>query len=555
MAYLDGLNAVWEEVRDSFLDSMPRSTVELWFGNMKMLAWGDDVLTFSIDSAFKCDIINQKFLSKIEDGFESRLGFRVKVNIVCEEEEKKDDEAAKKRLEDAVRDIEEDEKDDFFDYSEGGTGFHYEGEDEPGEIIMPDPIMPSPEMGDGFEAELFRTKQQQFAMETSNQSEDDIEKIKNERHQAIIKRLREEADAEKRGAGEEKSTIGAWGSTLPPYNFEYTFDNFIVGSSNKFAHAACTAVAANPAMNYNPLFIYGPSGLGKTHLLYAITNEIKRKKPAAKIIYIRGEDFTTQFIEALAAQMTNEFRNKYRSCDVLLIDDIQFIAGKTSTQEEFFHTFNALYEEHKQIILTSDRPPRDMKTLEDRLKTRFEWGLLADIQPPDLELRVAIIKKKAEQVGIIIPEDVLTYLAENLRSNIRQIEGAMKKLGALAFLSGQKITMEVARGCIADLLGGEEPVSVTVDKIFATVYKKYGISKEDLIGKSRSREIAQARHVTIYLIRKITEMSLPNIGKIFNRDHTTALASWETIEKKLKTDAMLTLDINEMTKEVTGSAE
>jgi len=554
MAYLDGLIAVWEDVRNSFLDSMPRSTVELWFGNMKMLAFKDDVLTFSIDSAFKYDIINQKFLSKIENGFEERLGFRVKVEIICEEEKERSD-ADKKRLEDAARDIEEDEKDSFFDFSEGGTGFHYEGEDEPGEIVMPDPIMPSPDMGDGFEAELFRNRQKEFANETPEEREARIEKMKNERHQAMIKRLREEADAEKRSAEAEKPGMGAWGSTLPPYNFEYTFDNFIVGSSNKFAHAACTAVAANPAMNYNPLFIYGPSGLGKTHLLYAITNEIKRKKPAAKIIYIKGEDFTTQFIEALAAQMTNEFRNKYRSCDVLLIDDIQFIAGKTSTQEEFFHTFNALYEEHKQIILTSDRPPRDMKTLEDRLKTRFEWGLLADIQPPDLELRVAIIKKKAEQVGIIIPEEVLTYLAENLRSNIRQIEGAMKKLGALAFLSGQKITMEVARGCIADLLGGEEPVSVTVDKIFATVYKKYGISKEDLTGKSRSREIAQARHVTIYLIRKITEMSLPNIGKIFNRDHTTALASWETIEKKLKTDAMLTLDINEMTKEVTGSAE
>ncbi len=555
MAYLDGLIAVWEEVRDSFLDSMPRSTVELWFGNMKMLAFKDDVLTFSIDSAFKYDIINQKFLTKIEDGFEARLGFRVKVEIICEEENKAD-EAANKRLIDAARDIEEDENDDsFFDYSEGGTGFHYDGEDEPENIIMPDPIMPSPDMGDGFEAELFRTRQQEFANETPEEREARIEKMKNERHQAMIKRFREEAEAEKKHSSQEKPGIGAWGSTLPPYNFEYTFDNFIVGSSNKFAHAACTAVAANPAMNYNPLFIYGPSGLGKTHLLYAITNEIKKKKPAAKIIYIKGEDFTTQFIEALAAQMTNEFRNKYRSCDVLLIDDIQFIAGKTSTQEEFFHTFNALYEEHKQIILTSDRPPRDMKTLEDRLKTRFEWGLLADIQPPDLELRVAIIKKKAEQVGIIIPEEVLTYLAENLRSNIRQIEGAMKKLGALAFLSGQKITMEVARGCIADLLGGEEPVSVTVDKIFATVYKKYGISKEDLTGKSRSREIAQARHITIYLIRKITEMSLPNIGKIFNRDHTTALASWETIEKKLKTDAMLTLDINEMTKEVTGAAE
>ena len=305
-------------------------------------------------------------------------------------------------------------------------------------------------------------------------------------------------------------------------------------------------------MNYNPLFIYGPSGLGKTHLLYAITNEVKKKKPNAQIIYIKGEDFTNQLIEALANQKTSEFRNTYRSCDMLLIDDIQFIAGKVSTQEEFFHTFNALYEEHKQIILTSDRPPREIKTLEDRLKTRFEWGLLADIQPPDLELRIAIIKKKAEQVNVIIPDEVLNFLAENLRSNIRQIEGAIKKLGALAFLSGREISMELARSCISELLGGEEPVSVTVDKIFAAVYRKYGIPKEELTGNRRTREIAQARHIAIYLIRKITEMSLPNIGKIFGRDHTTILSSCETVEKKLHSDAVLAMDINTMIKEVTG---
>ena len=239
-------------------------------------------------------------------------------------------------------------------------------------------------------------------------------------------------------------------------------------------------------MNYNPLFIYGPSGLGKTHLLYAITNEVKKKKRDAEIIYIKGEDFTNQLIEALARQKTAEFRNKYRSCDMLLIDDIQFIAGKVSTQEEFFHTFNALYEEHKQIILTSDRPPREIKTLEDRLKTRFEWGLLADIQPPDLELRIAIIKKKAEQVNVVIPDEVLGFLAENLRSNIRQIEGAIKKLGALAFISGREISMELARGCISELLGGEEPVSVTVDKTF--------IISKNLATQVRYIEGGSARH-------------------------------------------------------------
>lgn len=358
-----------------------------------------------------------------------------------------------------------------------------------------------------------------------------------------------DGEPEQRSDGKKTNLIG---STMPPFNFEYTFDNFIVGNSNRFAHAAATAVAAAPAMNYNPLFIYGPSGLGKTHLLYAITNEVKKKKTNAEVIYIKGEDFTNQLIEALASQKTAEFRNKYRSCDMLLIDDIQFIAGKVSTQEEFFHTFNALYEEHKQIILTSDRPPREIKTLEDRLKTRFEWGLIADIQPPDLELRIAIIKKKAEQVNIVIPDGVLNFLAENLRSNIRQIEGAIKKLGALAFLNGREISMELARSCISELLGGEEPVSVTVDKIFAAVYRKYGISKEDLLGKKRTKEIAQARHVSIYLIKKITEMSYPNIGKIFGRDHTTALSSCDVIEKKLRTDAALAMDLNTMIKEVAG---
>lgn len=359
------------------------------------------------------------------------------------------------------------------------------------------------------------------------------------------KREQERAKEEKKDAGSH-----VLGSTMPPFNFEYTFDNFIVGSSNKFAHAACVAVAKMPAKNYNPLFIYGPSGIGKTHLLYAITNYLREQNPNVKVIYIKGEDFTNQMIDCLSRQAMPEFREKYRDCDVLLIDDIQFIGGKVSTQEEFFHTFNALYEGRKQIILTSDRQPREIKTLEDRLKTRFEWGLIADIQSPDLELRVAIIKKKAEQVGVDLPEDVLTFLAENLRSNIRQIEGAIKKLGARVFLSGEKIDMDLARGCIAELLGGAEPTSVTVEKIFSSVYQKYGVKKEDLISAKRNKEIAYARHITVYIIREVTEMSLPNIAKIFNRDHSTIISSIETIERKLITDAALDFEIKEIIKEV-----
>ena len=378
---------------------------------------------------------------------------------------------------------------------------------------------------------------------TVNYSGESSEKVKERILRQINGLPPEEADAPK------KDTFV--GGTLPPFNFEYTFDNFIVGNSNKFAHAACWAVSERPALDYNPLFIYGPSGLGKTHLLYAITNAMKKKNPDLKVIYIKGEDFTNQMIESLAQQAMPKFRNKYRSCDMLLIDDIQFIAGKVSTQEEFFHTFNALFEERKQIILTSDRPPRDIKTLEERLKTRFEWGLIADIQPPDMELRVAIIKKKAEQVNVTLPEDVLTFLSENLRSNIRQIEGAIKKLGAMSFLSGRKITMELAKGCISELLGGAEPTSVTVDKVFSAVYKRYNIKKEEIIGTRRTKEIAAARHIAIYLVRTITEMSLPNIGKIFNRDHSTVLSSIEAAEKKLRNDPILEIEINEMIKEVT----
>ncbi len=337
-------------------------------------------------------------------------------------------------------------------------------------------------------------------------------------------------------------------SQIPTYNFEYTFENFIVGDTNKFAHAACVAVANHPATNYNPLFIYGNSGLGKTHLLYATINRLQRNNPNIRIIYTKGEDFTNQMISCLANKTMEEFRDKYRKCDVLLIDDIQFIAGKVSTQEEFFHTFNALFEEKKQIILTSDRPPREIKTLEERLKTRFEWGLIADIEPPDLELRIAIIKAKANQVDLVIPDEVLIFLAENLRSNIRQIEGAIKKLGALRFLQGKEITMDVAQVCLSEFLGGAEPVSVTVDKIFSAITDRYGVSRSDVVGKKREKAIAEARHLSIYLIREITEMSFPNIGKLFDRDHTTILSSYQKISRRVKNDPAFSLELNELRK-------
>ncbi|MBQ8275196.1 MAG: chromosomal replication initiator protein DnaA [Clostridia bacterium] len=339
------------------------------------------------------------------------------------------------------------------------------------------------------------------------------------------------------------------GGTIPPFNFSYTFDNYVVGSSNKFAYTACWAVANNPAYRYNPLFIYGPSGLGKTHLMYAITNAIRQKNPNAEVIYIKSEDFTNQMIESLSRKSMPEFRNKYRHCDVLLIDDIQFIARKEGIQEEFFHTFNTLVENNRQVILASDRPPAEIHPLEERLKSRFEQGLLADIQPPDFELRAAIIKNKAASVSLELPDDVLEFLAENLRSNIRQIEGAIKKLGAMSFVSGKPVTVDLARTAITDIIGGAEPVSVTVDKIFTAVCRKYSVTRSELESNSRKKELTQPRHLCIYLIREVTGLSLPQIAKLFSRDHSTILSSYKTIEKRCAENAAFKTEVREMIKE------
>ena len=363
----------------------------------------------------------------------------------------------------------------------------------------------------------------------------------------------EEAEAER----EETPSPAVTGAPRVPgegseATARYTFENFIVGDSNRFAQAACWKVAKNPSREWNPLFIYGPSGVGKTHLLYAVINEIRRQRPAAKIIYTKGDDFTNYMIDCITHKDMSAFRERYRGCDVLLVDDIQFISGKVATQEEFFHTFQALFDEGKQIILASDRPPHEINPLEERLRSRFEQGLLADINPPNIELRVAIIKKKAEDYGIDLPGDVLSYLSENLRSNIRQIEGAIKKLVAKSMVDGRQISMELAKDCLADLLGDAEPLSVTIDKIFAAVFKKYGISREDIVGKKRTKEIARARHIAIYLVREITEMSYPNIGKLFGRDHATVMSSLDVVKKRIAGDPLFDNDIDTMKREIAG---
>ena len=338
--YVEEMREVWDMVKTSFREKLSDTTIQLWFGDVEILAFENNRISMGIASEFKFKIIKDQYLEDIEKAFCRILGFEVTATI------------------------------------------SFTGSATQSDQIKPPVSVPKP------------------------------------------------TPAAKPVAQQ------------PEYNFEYTFENFIVGTTNKFAQAACVAVAENPATNYNPLFIYGNSGLGKTHLLNAIINRMKQKNPLVNIVYTKCEDFVNEMVYCLSAKTMEDFREKYRKCDVLMIDDIQFIAGKTGTQEEFFHTFNALYEWKKQIILASDRPPCDIKPLEERLKSRFEWGILADIEPPDLELRIAIIKKKAEQVNVVIPNDVLTFLGENLRSNIRQIEGAIKKLGALTFLNGRQIPID-----------------------------------------------------------------------------------------------------------------
>ena len=318
------------------------------------------------------------------------------------------------------------------------------------------------------------------------------------------------------------------------FNPQFTFDNFIVGNSNRFANAAAVAVAEKPADSYNPLFIYGPSGVGKTHLLYAIANEIHKAHPDYNIVYIKGDQFTNELIDAIKNGKNIEFRSKYREADLFLVDDIQFIAGKESTQEEFFHTFNKLYEEHKQIVLTSDRKPDDMLTLEERLRSRFLWGLIADINPPDYETRMAIIKNKAKQLGLNLDDEVCNYIAINITNNVRQIEGTVKKILAYRDLNNMPLDLPNISRAIDDMFKSEGNALPTPSLIITQVSKFYNVDESVLRGTQKNKGTAEARQVAMYLIRKLTNLSLPDIGKEFARDHSTVLYAIRKVEVALK---------------------
>lgn len=354
-------------------------------------------------------------------------------------------------------------------------------------------------------------------------------------------------------AGSEAQS-GMYSSVDESY-YEYTFDTFIVGSSNRFAHAASVAVAENPGGAYNPLFIYGPSGMGKTHLLFAIQNAVLKKYPDKKVKYIKGDQFTNELIEAIGKGKQNEFHQKYRYIDVLMVDDVQFIGGKDQTQEEFFHTFNTLHQEHKQIVLTSDRPPKEIQTLENRLRSRFEMGLLADIQPPEYETRIAIIKRKAKQCNMEISDEIAEFIAERLKSNIRQLEGVVKRINATYQLEKESPSITMAQNAIRDVINDIQPTPITIERIIEEVARTFEVTAEDIKSPKRASQISQARQVAMYVVREVTNLSYEEIGKEFGRDHSTAIYAVQQVERNMKTRNDFKNMVNDLIKNIKVSAQ
>ncbi len=349
-----------------------------------------------------------------------------------------------------------------------------------------------------------------------------------------------------RGKGDGKGGGGRGG----PLNPKYTFESFVVGSSNRFAHAAALASAELPGEAYNPLFIYGGVGLGKTHLMHAIGHFILARNPRANVLYVSSETFTNELISAIRTNKNQEFREKFRKVDVLMIDDIQFIGGKEQTQEEFFHTFNTLHENRKQIVISSDKQPKEIASLEDRLRSRFEWGLIADIQKPDLETRIAILRRKAEQEKYLVPEEVNALIAGKVESNIRELEGCLTRVCAYAELASLPVTLELAEAALVVVLPpGPDPRQIAPETIVAVVCEFYGANRADLIGQKRNREIVLPRQIAMYMMRTLIDMSLPAIGAYFGgRDHTTVLHACSKIEREIREDRRLATAVTDIRK-------
>jgi len=473
------------------------ASYNLWFRELILYKLTSTTAYFATDHAFRAEIIDARYKDDIKEGMEAIMGFPVEVELFVVEAMFKPNIDLQKELDDA-----------FMEHIKAKV--------------------------DG----MAETAKNTFTIEDAPVP--DLSK----RNQPIVV-SHDIIEPEDDGSS---MTIENLGVKINP---EYTFENFVVGSTNKFAYNACISVADFPAQNYNPLYIYGNSGLGKTHLLYAIANHAKKRHRNFKVLYVRGEDFANELIDNISTKKPmSYFREKYRNVDMILIDDIQFIAGKVAIQEEFFHTFNALHDQCKQIVLSSDVPPKDLKTLEARLKTRFEWGILADIQPPDTELRMAILKNKARSYGIELPDEILLYIAEHIKNNIRQLEGAVRKINAYKLLSGSKITLDKVKELINDLFASELPPNFAMEKVMEMVCARYGVTVDDILSSKRNQDIVHARYICIYHMRNTLDMTFTAIAKNLNMHHSTVMAGNTKIEGKMKENSSFESEMKELESEI-----
>ena len=528
---------------------------QLWFGHLRLDKLDAEKAVFACENLFKHKIITERYLDFISDALEEVIGYRPVLEITVDSSlapSVRTDKPAEKTAEALSEDF------PLPDVSEKAPD---EGSDE-----GPDEGPDGEEGWDMPEEKDFSV----FADPSDGRIRVDLSGRIDENDETPPAPI-PPGSASRPGffsdpAGMERRTVPPLHADFPSpvrpgrteneirdpalYRGDYTFENFIVGSSNQMAHAAAVSVAENPGTTINPLFIWGASGLGKTHLMYAIANRAVERDPKLNVICVKGEEFMNEMIEAIRKDRNQAFRDKYRKAGMLLLDDIQFIAGKESTQTEFFHTFDALYEDKKQIIITSDRPPKELTALEDRIRSRFEAGLLVDIQPPDYELRMAILRDKINASRLEIPEEVIDFLAKNLQENIRQLEGVVKKLSLHHMVSGDPITMDAVLRTVPEYIRNTEPLNDTVARIIAAVADHYRVKPDDILGKDRKKNIQTARNVSMYLVRTVTGASFPQIGVFFYRDHSTVHSNVSKVESEIASDAVFEANVNEILKEI-----
>ena len=545
---------IWQAALGELQVKVPGPSFQTWLKNTSIAALegseGHKVATIAVPSNFAKEWLENKFLKVISETLHNVLGYRVEVRFEVRTPPRGEQTRALHALDGLVEEQEE------LRMVAGGGGMR----------LLPNVGAGVQVSQQGALKQIHAGKEpvkQQVSHPPTGTSAGNITSLRNNNAAQPLPQNRQGAG----GApvpvpqGKRGGSVSGWqfdmgleeASMLNP---RYVFERFIVGKNNQLAHAASRAVSENPAGSYNPLFLYGGVGMGKTHLLHAIGHEVLRRQPGTKVLYVSSEKFTNDLINAIRDQRNDNFRNIYRSVDVLLIDDVQFIAGKESTQEEFFHTFNALHGANKQIVLCSDRPPKAMLTLEERLRSRFEWGLVADIQPPDLETRIAILRAKAEQATVAVPGDVVDFIARKVQSNIRELEGALNRIIAYAQLNSAPVSVDLAAASLSDLGAGARRKPMNADRIVETVSSFFNLEPEDLKTGSRSREVLVPRQIAMYLMREEVELPFIQIAAFFGkRDHTTAMHSYEKIENLVESDNQMRQDVLQIRQMLYGEHE